>query len=95
VDDHDAIARMVVEVARALVDEPDAVSIEIEETDRETQMLLQVADDDMGHVIGRGGRVAEALRVLVREAARARDVGRINLKIVESEERRRQTATSS
>jgi predicted RNA-binding protein YlqC (UPF0109 family) len=63
-------ARDVVEViARALVDEPDAV--EVTETDHRGVAVVElfVAPDDLGRVIGRMGRTASALRTLVGIAA--------------------------
>jgi uncharacterized protein len=57
-------------VARNLVDDPDQVEVEeFEEDDGEIVLELTVASDDMGKVIGRRGRVARALRQLVRAAA--------------------------
>ena len=57
-------------VVRALVDEPDAVSIEPEERRRGGFILrVRVAQGDMGRVIGRRGRTAQAVRTLVAAAA--------------------------
>ncbi len=57
-------------LARALVDEPDAVEVEeFEEDDGTVVLELAVAEDDYGKVIGRGGRTAAALRTLVKAAA--------------------------
>ena len=57
-------------LARALVDEPDAVEVEqFEEDDGTVVLELSVADDDYGKVIGRGGRTAPALRTVVKAAA--------------------------
>lgn len=57
-------------LARQLVDEPDEVEVEQFEEDDGTLVLeLSVADDDYGKVIGRGGRTANALRVVVKAAA--------------------------
>ncbi|MEA2322210.1 MAG: uncharacterized protein QOD81_2060 [Solirubrobacteraceae bacterium] len=57
-------------LARALVDEPDGVTVEqFEEDDGTVVLELAVADDDYGKVIGRGGRTANALRTLVKAAA--------------------------
>jgi len=54
-------------LARALVDEPDEVSVESFEEDDGTVVLeLQVAEDDAGKVIGRGGRTVAALRTLMK-----------------------------
>ena len=79
-----AVETMITKVAKALVDAPDDVVVKSEEDDRELLFILNVADDDMGHVIGRGGRVAGAIRQLVRAAARERDLGRVGLKITEA-----------
>ena len=57
-------------LARALVAEPDAVVVsEVEEIDGEVVLELEVAEDDLGRVIGRGGRVANALRSVMKAAA--------------------------
>lgn len=57
-------------VVRALVDDPDAVSIEAEDRRRGGYVLrVSVAQGDMGRVIGRRGRTAQAVRTLVAAAA--------------------------
>jgi uncharacterized protein len=57
-------------LARELVDEPEAVAVEEFEEDDGTLVLeLSVGDDDYGKVIGRGGRTANALRLVVKAAA--------------------------
>jgi uncharacterized protein len=57
-------------LARALVDDPDAVSVEqFEEDDGTIVLELAVAEDDYGKIIGRGGRTANALRMVVKAAA--------------------------
>ncbi len=57
-------------LARELVDQPDEVAVEEFEEDDGTLVLeLSVADDDYGKVIGRGGRTANALRLVVKAAA--------------------------
>jgi predicted RNA-binding protein YlqC (UPF0109 family) len=53
-------------LARRLVDQPDAVRVEQEETDEGLVLRLYVAPDDVGKVIGRQGRIARALRTIVR-----------------------------
>jgi predicted RNA-binding protein YlqC (UPF0109 family) len=57
------------DLARRLVDEPDAVRVEREERDDAVVLRLYVAKDDVGKVIGRQGRIARALRQVVRAAA--------------------------
>lgn len=69
-------------LARGLVDEPDAVRVEAEPDDRGVILRLFVAPDDMGKVIGRGGRTARALRTIVRVAGAREGVGTI-VEIVE------------
>lgn len=56
-------------VTSYLVDEPDKVKIETLEGQRAMILQIHVAPDDMGKVIGRNGRVAKALRELIRAAA--------------------------
>jgi predicted RNA-binding protein YlqC (UPF0109 family) len=56
-------------LARELVDDPDAVRVEETLDDRGSVITLTVAPDDMGKVIGRGGRTAKAIRSVVRAAA--------------------------
>ena len=53
-------------LARRLVDEPDAVRVETEEREDAIVFHLFVAPDDVGKVIGKGGRIARSLRTLVR-----------------------------
>ncbi len=57
-------------LARSLVESPDSVQVtEVEEIDGEVVLELEVADEDLGRVIGRGGRVANALRAVMKAAA--------------------------
>ena len=72
----------VVWVARELVDVPDEVSVERVERDDAVVLRLHVAPDDVGKVIGRQGRIARALRTVVR-AVGAREGRRIVLEIVD------------
>jgi hypothetical protein len=61
---------LLIYLARALVDDPEAVEVtEVEETEGEIVFELEVAEDDLGRVIGRGGRVANALRTVMKAAA--------------------------
>jgi predicted RNA-binding protein YlqC (UPF0109 family) len=75
-------AELVEYLARRLVDEPDAVRVEELERDGDLVIELYVAKDDVGKVIGRQGRIARALRTVVRASA-ARRSGRTLLEIVE------------
>ena len=66
-------ARSVLEhVARSIVDDPEGVAVDVGETRGGIRLSLRVAQGDMGRIIGRRGRTAQALRTLVRAAA-ARD----------------------
>jgi predicted RNA-binding protein YlqC (UPF0109 family) len=67
-------------IARSLVDNPDAVNVEVEEADDEVALILTVDESDMGRVIGRDGRIANAIRALLRVAA-ARDGRHVELEI--------------
>jgi predicted RNA-binding protein YlqC (UPF0109 family) len=61
-------------LAQALVEDPDAVEVtEFEEIEGEIVLELEVAEDDLGRVIGRGGRVANALRAVMKAAATRAD----------------------
>lgn len=69
-------------LARELVDNPDAVKVTEVTDDRGLLLRLHVDPDDMGKVIGRGGRTARAIRSIVRAAATRRDI-RVSVDIVE------------
>jgi uncharacterized protein len=72
-------------VARSLVDKPDAVFVEVEEDGDETLLTLGVDQEDMGRVIGRDGRIANAIRSLLRVMA-SRDGRHVELDIVSDAE---------
>jgi predicted RNA-binding protein YlqC (UPF0109 family) len=70
-------------LARALVEHPDEVSVEcFEEDDGTTVLELSVAEDDMGKVIGKGGRTVNSLRTVMR-ACSVRRGNRVVVDIVE------------
>ena len=61
------MGEVLAELARRLVDEPDAVRVEqVEGDDGSLVLRLHVAENDVGKVIGRQGRIARALRTIVR-----------------------------
>jgi predicted RNA-binding protein YlqC (UPF0109 family) len=76
------VTEIVEYLARRLVDEPSAVRVEQVDRDDATVLQLWVAPDDVGKVIGRQGRIARALRTIVRASA-ARDDRRVMLEIME------------
>ena len=69
-------------LARQLVDEPDEVRVERVDEDDTVVLRLHVAQEDLGKVIGRQGRIARALRTIVR-AGSAREQRRVQLEIVD------------
>ena len=71
-------------IARSLVDDPTEVEVTQRKFGSKTNIRLQVAKEEMGRVIGRRGRVANAMRILLRVAA-ARNDERVNMEIVEPE----------
>lgn len=68
-DPQTTLAQLVTFVARTLVDDPEAVRVDVHEDAQGTVVALRVAPGDMGKVIGRQGRLARALRQVVRAAA--------------------------
>lgn len=59
-------------IAKSIVNAPDEVVVTEEENEQGIMLKLQVADEDKGRVIGRQGRIAEAMRTLIRvKAAKA------------------------
>ncbi len=56
-------------IAKALVDKPEEVSVNVVEGDRSLILQLKVSPDDVGKVIGKQGRIAQALRTLIRATA--------------------------
>ena len=78
-----AIPRDVVAyIARQIVDEPDAVVVEADERGNRVDLRLHVAPEDMGKIIGKRGRVAQAIRTVVR-AAGAREGVEASVDIVD------------
>jgi predicted RNA-binding protein YlqC (UPF0109 family) len=56
-------------LAKSLVDNPDAVQVTSEERSQAVVIELRVSPDDMGKVIGRQGRIAKALRTIIKAAS--------------------------
>lgn len=56
-------------LAKALVDQPDKVAVDLVEKDKSIVIELKVAPEDMGKVIGKQGRIAKAIRTVVKAAA--------------------------
>lgn len=69
-------------IARSLVDDPTQVNVMQERLGGKIRLELSVAKEDMGRVIGKSGRVANAMRILLRVAA-AREGKQANLDVLE------------
>ena len=69
-------------LVRALVDDPEAVSVSELESNGDIVLEVRVAEDDLGRVIGREGRVANAIRTIAKAAATV-EGGRVMVEIVE------------
>jgi predicted RNA-binding protein YlqC (UPF0109 family) len=70
-------------LAREIVDDPDAVEVVERGDDRGVLLTLRVAQDDMGKVIGRGGRTARAIRAVMKTAAIRADVPHVHVEIAD------------
>jgi len=60
-------------IVRSVVDDPDSVQVDVDEVGDKVRLEVRVGDGDMGRVIGKRGRVAHAIRTVVRAAASADD----------------------
>ena len=70
-------------LVRELVDDPDAVQIEEAEDDLGVVFTLRVGPDDMGKVIGRGGRTARAIRTVMKAAGMRAGIQHTAVEIVD------------
>lgn len=68
--DTEALVRYLVE---SLVDKPEAVTVEVTETETSAMYRISLDSEDVGKVIGRGGRIIKAIRTLVRAAGSTGD----------------------
>jgi len=73
-------------IVQSLVDHPDQVQVSATEDAASTLLELSVADDDMGRVIGRSGRVINSIRAIVQVLA-AKQGRRVTLELLESDSR--------
>jgi uncharacterized protein len=73
-------------LCRALADDPD--SVQVEEIDEDGTLVLEVSVDegDLGRLIGRGGRVANAIRTVAKAAGHVAGEGRVMVEFVEDDE---------
>lgn len=82
-----AMVELVKYIAVNLVDNPDAVQVTSREGDRATIVELSVAPEDMGKVIGKQGRIAKAIRTVVK-AASIKENKKYIVEILEEDERK-------
>lgn len=68
-------------IAKSLVDNPDKVNVSKKEEDNAIIIELRVAPDDMGKVIGKQGRIAKAIRTVIK-AASFKGIKRVTLEII-------------
>lgn len=72
---------LLLDIVRSLVNDPDAVTVDRYDQGDLVVLELRVAPDDMGKVIGKQGRIAQAIRAIMKARA-ARDDRRVDVKIV-------------
>ena len=77
------LVKLVEVVARHLVDHPDRVAVKKSRGDRHPRIELRVAEDDIGKVIGKDGRTAQSIRVLLNATAGKFGAGRAYLDIID------------
>ena len=75
------MTKLVEAIAKSLVDNPEAVNVRETEDSQGTVIELRVAPDDMGKVIGKQGRIAKALRTVVKAAA-VREKKKVTVEII-------------
>jgi predicted RNA-binding protein YlqC (UPF0109 family) len=78
----DRLQNLLVLLVRPIVDEPDSVEVEASESETRVDLELRVAPDDIGKVIGRGGRTIRAIRTVVK-AASVKVGKRVNVEVAD------------
>jgi predicted RNA-binding protein YlqC (UPF0109 family) len=76
----DRLENLLLILARSIVEEPEKVEVSGTETDSRVDLQLRVAPEDMGKVIGRGGRTIRAIRTVVK-AASVKVEKRVNVEV--------------
>ncbi len=64
------MADLLLYIARALVNNPEKVTVEVQEKETSTTLVLHVAEEDMGKVIGKEGKIAKAIRTIIKSTSR-------------------------
>lgn len=62
------LQQVLTNIARAIVDDPDSVKVEMTEDENDVTLTLTVAEDDTGMVIGHHGKIAKAIRSIMKAA---------------------------
>ena len=73
--EEEAMKDLLINIAKGLVDNPNAVTVDVDDINDEGVIVyrLHVAEDDIGRVIGKQGRIAKAIRTVMRSAANRQD----------------------
>jgi len=75
------VRELVEGIAKALVDNPDEVNVSVVEDEKSITLELRVAQEDMGKVIGKQGRIAKSIRAVIK-AASTRESKKVMVEIV-------------
>ena len=67
------LKKVLADMARAIVDDPDSVNVTEEDNESGTVLTLKVAEADMGMIIGKHGKIARAIRTVAKAAAKVAD----------------------
>lgn len=68
-------------LVKNIVKNPDVVTVSLDEEEKEKVITVKVAEEDMGAVIGRGGKVANSIRNIVQASAYINNLGRVRVNI--------------
>lgn len=63
------LKKVLTDIAKAIVDDPDGVEVSETVNGNDVELVLHVSEDDMGKVIGRHGKIAKAIRLVMKSAA--------------------------
>ncbi|NLD10715.1 KH domain-containing protein [Aminicella lysinilytica] len=88
------MTKLVETIAKSLVDNPDQVLVTETDDEQGSVLQLQVAGSDMGKVIGKQGRIAKALRTVVKAAA-TKEKKKVIVEIVSEEEQKEKAAAEA
>ena len=78
------LKQLLIDISSTIVDKPDEITVTEEADGDDVTLYLTVAEGDMGKVIGKHGRIAKAIRMVMKAAANSAD-RRVNVEIVDKE----------